>query len=106
MYDVSTAAMRAPHGLTEAIDVTVGVYQGSALGLFLSLVTLDVITSGLLDVPLKTVLYCDDIARLAQSREDFQEKLQKWQEGLTDNGLRLNVKKTKLLSSKECTDQS
>lgn len=105
MDDVSTAAIRTPHGLTEAIDVTVGVYQGSALGPFLSIVTLDVITSGLLDVPLKTIFYCDDIALIAESREDFQENLQKWQEGLTVNGLRLNVKKTKLPSSEECTDQ-
>nr|CDJ89021.1 unnamed protein product [Haemonchus contortus] len=42
---------------------------------------------------LKTILYADDIALLAE----------RWQKTLAENGLRLNMKKTNFLSSEECT---
>ncbi|XGW34175.1 hypothetical protein V3C99_018193, partial [Haemonchus contortus] len=89
------------HGQTGAIDVTVGVHQGSALSPFLFLLTMDVITEELVDGPLKTILYADDIALIAESKEELQDNLQKWQKVLAENGLRLNVKKTKFLSSEE-----
>ncbi|VDO75247.1 unnamed protein product [Haemonchus placei] len=56
-----------------------------------------------MDVPLRTILYADVIALLAGSREELQNKLQKWQKVLADNGLWLNVKKAMFFSS-ECTE--
>ncbi|XGW13282.1 hypothetical protein V3C99_013707 [Haemonchus contortus] len=61
MYDGSTTTIRTAHGHTGAIDVTVGVHQGSALSPFLFLITMDIITEKLMDGPLKTILYADDI---------------------------------------------
>ncbi|XGW34423.1 hypothetical protein V3C99_018363 [Haemonchus contortus] len=104
MYDGSTTTIRTPHGQTGAIDVTVGVHQGSALSLFLFLLTMDVITEELMDGPLKTILYADDIALIAESKDELQDKLQNWQRVLAESGLRLNVKKTKFLSSEEGTE--
>nr|CDJ90887.1 RNA-directed DNA polymerase (reverse transcriptase) domain containing protein [Haemonchus contortus] len=101
MYDGSTTTIRTAHGQTGAIDVTVGVHQGSALSPFLFLLTMDVITEELVDGPLKTILYADDIALIAESKEELQDNLQKWQKVLAESGLRLNVKKTKFLSSEE-----
>nr|CDJ87838.1 endonuclease-reverse transcriptase HmRTE-e01 [Haemonchus contortus] len=57
-----------------------------------------------MDGPLKTILYADDIALIAESKEELQDKLQRWQKVLADNGLLLNVKKTKSLSSEHGTD--
>nr|CDJ94281.1 endonuclease-reverse transcriptase HmRTE-e01 [Haemonchus contortus] len=79
MYDGSTTAMRTVHGQIGAIDVTAQDRQGSALSPFLFLLTMDVITEELMDGPLKTILYADDIALLAESKEKLQDKLQKWQ---------------------------
>nr|CDJ97414.1 RNA-directed DNA polymerase (reverse transcriptase) domain containing protein [Haemonchus contortus] len=101
IYDGSTTAIRTPHGQTGAIDVTVEVHQGSALSPFLFLFTMDVITEELMDGPLKTILYADDIALIAESKDELQHKLQNWQRVLTESGLRLNVEKTKFLSSEE-----
>nr|CDJ88530.1 RNA-directed DNA polymerase (reverse transcriptase) domain containing protein [Haemonchus contortus] len=65
MYDGSTTTIRTVHGQAGAIDVTVGVHQESALSPFLFLLTMDVITEELVDGPLKTILYADDIALIA-----------------------------------------
>ena len=62
---------------------------------------MDVITEELMDGPLKTILYADDIALIAESKEELQDNLQKWQKVLAENGLRRNVKKTKFLSFEE-----
>ncbi|VDO29193.1 unnamed protein product [Haemonchus placei] len=50
-----------------------------------------------------TIFYADDIGLIAESREELQDKLQRWQKVLAENGL-LNVEKTELLSSGECTE--
>ncbi|XGW14026.1 hypothetical protein V3C99_000369, partial [Haemonchus contortus] len=104
MYDGSTTTIRA-YGQSGAIDVTVGVHQGSALSSFLFLHdgrhhrrthgwTTEV-------YPLSSA---DGIARIAESNGVFQDKLQKWQIVLAENGPRLDVKKAKFLSSKEGTE--
>ncbi|VDO96747.1 unnamed protein product [Heligmosomoides polygyrus] len=53
--------------------------------------------------PLRTILYADDIALVADSRGELEEKVQLWQGALVDNGLRQNVRKTKFISSEQCT---
>uniref|UniRef100_A0A183GIV8 Reverse transcriptase domain-containing protein n=1 Tax=Heligmosomoides polygyrus TaxID=6339 RepID=A0A183GIV8_HELPZ len=52
--------------------------------------------------PLRTILYADDIALVADNQEELEEKVQLWQRAHADNGLRLNVKKTKFISSEQC----
>nr|CDJ92861.1 endonuclease-reverse transcriptase HmRTE-e01 [Haemonchus contortus] len=74
MYDGSTTTIRTPHGHTGAIDVTDGVHQGSALSPFLFLLTMSVITQ-LVDGPLMTILYADDIALIAESNEELQDRI-------------------------------
>nr|CDJ95541.1 neuropilin and tolloid-like protein 1-like [Haemonchus contortus] len=57
-----------------------------------------------MDEPLKIILYADQIALKTVSEDELQDKHQKWQKALAENGLWLNVKKTKFLSSKEGTE--
>ncbi|VDP22984.1 unnamed protein product [Heligmosomoides polygyrus] len=104
MYEGSKAAVRTPHGMTKKMDITVGVHQGSDLSPFLFVLTLDCIVNHLEECSLRTILYADDIALVADSREELEEKVQLWQGALADNGLRLNVKKTKFVSSEQCTE--
>ncbi|VDP05898.1 unnamed protein product [Heligmosomoides polygyrus] len=80
-----------------------GVHQGSALSPFLSVLTLDCTVNHLDENPHRTMLFADDIALVADSREELEEKVQLWQGALADNGLRLNVKKTKFISSRSET---
>ncbi|VDP15935.1 unnamed protein product [Heligmosomoides polygyrus] len=52
----------------------------------------------------RTILYADDIALVADSREELEEKVQLWQGAIAGNGLRLNLRKTKFISSEQCTE--
>ncbi|VDP32543.1 unnamed protein product [Heligmosomoides polygyrus] len=51
---------------------------------------LDSIVNHLEEGPLRTILYADDIALVADNQEELEEKVQLWQRALAD---RLNVKK-------------
>ncbi|VDO89931.1 unnamed protein product [Heligmosomoides polygyrus] len=53
--------------------------------------------------PLRTTLYADDIALVADSQDEVEEKVRLWQGVLAENGLRLIVKKKKFISSEQCT---
>ncbi|VDO62221.1 unnamed protein product [Heligmosomoides polygyrus] len=52
----------------------------------------------------RTVLYADDIALLAHSREQQQKMVRLWQAAFADNSLQLNVRKTKFISCEQCTE--
>uniref|UniRef100_A0A7I4XTN1 Reverse transcriptase domain-containing protein n=1 Tax=Haemonchus contortus TaxID=6289 RepID=A0A7I4XTN1_HAECO len=67
--------------------------------MFLFLLTIDVITEELMDGPLKTILYANDIALIAEGTKELQDTLLKCQSVLAENGPRLNVKNTKFPSS-------
>ncbi|EYB93809.1 hypothetical protein Y032_0178g644 [Ancylostoma ceylanicum] len=99
MYDGSTARVRTSHGITSKFDITVGVHQGSALSPFLFIMTLDTVVKHLLEGPPFTLLYADDVALIADSRAELQLKIQKWQSALADAGLKLNLRKTEIMSS-------
>ncbi|VDO93468.1 unnamed protein product [Heligmosomoides polygyrus] len=85
------------------MDITVGLHQGSALSPLLFVLTLDCIVNHLEEGPLRTILYADGIALVADSGEELEGKVQVWQVALAGNGLLLNVRKTKFISSKQCT---
>ncbi|EYC35813.1 hypothetical protein Y032_0975g3265 [Ancylostoma ceylanicum] len=61
--------------------------------------TLDTVVKHLLEGPLSTLLYADDVALIADSRAELQLKIQKWQTALADAGFKLNLKKTEVMSS-------
>ncbi|EYB91138.1 hypothetical protein Y032_0210g2149 [Ancylostoma ceylanicum] len=61
--------------------------------------TLDTVVKHLLEGPPFTLLYADDVALIADSRAELQLKIQKWQSALADAGLKLNLRKTEIMSS-------
>ncbi|VDO22373.1 unnamed protein product [Haemonchus placei] len=76
MCDSSKTTIRTPQGLTEAIDVTVGVHQVSALSPFLFLLTMGVIAKELMGGLLMSFPYAYDIALIKWSEEAPQDKQQ------------------------------
>ena len=81
-------------GISEEFRVDVGLRQGSALSLLLLFAVVEVVNrkASTRDI-LRKLLYADDLAVVADSEADFQERLVDWKE----HGQRISLEKTEVL---------
>ncbi|EYB98976.1 hypothetical protein Y032_0126g1334 [Ancylostoma ceylanicum] len=99
MYDGSAAFVRTSIGDTSSFVAVTGLHQGLALSPFLFIVVVDTVTQQLLEEPPFSLLYAEDIALLADTRNQLQRKVQMGQDTLAKASLKPNVKKTEFLST-------
>ena len=84
---------------SKEFGVGVGVHQGSVLSPLLFILVLEALSRQFrTDMPLE-LLYADDLAVKADSLEECIARLKVWKEGMERKGLRVNMKKTKLMVS-------
>ena len=69
-----------------------GLHQGSALSPLLFAVIIDVLSEHLRAENLWKLLFADDLVIMADSEEQLQERLIKWQKSLEQFGLKMNAK--------------
>ena len=74
-----------------------GLHQGSALNPLLFAVIIDVLSEHLRAENLRELLFSDDLAIMADNKEQLQARLLKWQECLEKYGLKMNAKKTETM---------
>ena len=82
---------------TEAFGINVGVYQGSALSSFLFITIMDTLTSEIRKTIPWELIFADDIALMATTEEELQEKAIRWQEALREGGLKMNAQKSEVM---------
>ena len=89
--------MKFKGGSTRSYEVKVGVHQGSILSPLLYFIVQEaksrIFTS---DLPLE-LLHADDMAVVAESKQDLPEKFLIWKAGLVAKGLKVNTNKIKIL---------
>ena len=101
MYQGATTRVKSKRGISEQFEVGIGLHQGSALSPFLFIMLVDTISQDVrTDLPWE-LLYADDLAIIDITSTDTQNRLESWQNVLTDNGLKINVAKTEHLSTRE-----
>ena len=86
-------AVRTIEGLSREFEIGVGLHQGSALSPLLFAVIIDVLSEHLRAQNLWELLFADDLAIMADSEEQLEERLLKWQECLEKYWLKMNVEK-------------
>ena len=96
-YQDCKTAVRTIEGLSREFEIGVGIHQGSALSPLLFAVIIDVLSEHLRAENLWKLLFADDLAIMADSEEQLQERLLKWQECLEKYGLKMNVKITETI---------
>ena len=99
LYVGSRSCVAAAGGVSNSFEVTVGVHQGSALSpLLFNLVMEEATKHCRRGVPWD-VLYADDLAITAETREEAVEEFITWKSAMECRGLKVNIEKTKLLVS-------
>ncbi len=105
MYAGARTQVRSSVGLTNWIEVRVGLHQGSSLSPYLFDIIMDVIAQGVKDQAPWCMLFADDIVLCSTSREEVEQKTENWRRALEDRGLKISRKKTEYLRFLEGRDE-
>ncbi|XP_037773725.1 uncharacterized protein LOC119569769 [Penaeus monodon] len=73
-------------GMTDGVEVKVGLHQGSALSPKLFNVIMDVMTEEVREEPPLCILYADDIVLVAETKQELQRKMEGWRTALESRG--------------------
>ena len=93
-----TRAELVGEGASEEFDVKIGQRQGSVLRPLLFIAVLDLISrKTVVKDAMKKLLYADDLALVANGKQELQEILEEWNGLFTRHGLKLNLEKTRVL---------
>ncbi|MCO5594811.1 hypothetical protein L7F22_048845 [Adiantum nelumboides] len=108
MYESVTGRVRAPGGLSDAIESTVGVKQGCPLTPTLFRIYIDELLesvdtygdagSSLAGVMIPLLLYADDVVMISDTQEGLQRQLDALQRFCADRDLTVNLGKTKVIT--------
>ena len=85
-------------GLLEEFPVNIGLRQGSAISPLLFIMVMELISKkiSMKDV-LRKMMYADDLAIIAESKQEIQEVLEEWKEVFKKHGLRMKLEKTEVM---------
>ena len=98
MYERTKGRVVVGSGLSEEFPVNIGLSQGSALSPLLFIMMMEIISR---KINTKDILgkkmYADDLAIIAESKQDLQEVLEEWKGVFEKHGLRMSLEKTEVM---------
>ena len=99
LYEGSRTKVRVGSGFSEEFGVRVGVHQGSVLSPLIFAIVVDAVSEHAREGLLNKILYADDLVLMSENLEDLRERFQRWRHALESKGLRINIRKTKMMAS-------
>ena len=99
MYSNARSRVRVNGRYSMEFGVGVGVHQGSVLSPLLFILVLEALSREFRTGVPWELLYADDLVVIADSLEECVTKLRAWKAGMESKGLRVNMKKTKIMVS-------
>ena len=98
MYERTKGRVVVGSGLSEEFPVNIGLRQGSALSPLLFIMVMEIISRKIStkDI-LRKMMYADDLAIIAESKQDLQEVLEEWKGAFVKHGLRMSLEKTEVM---------
>ena len=91
--------VRVGSELSKEFLVQVGVHQGSVLSPLILAIAVDVISENARDQLINEILYANDLVLISESMENLKEKFFKCKEAFKSKGLKVNLKKIKVMVS-------
>ena len=82
---------------SEEFLVQVGIHQGSVLLPLLFAIAVDIISESAREGLMNEILNADDLVFMSESIENLKEKFLKWKEAFESKGLKVNLKKAKVM---------
>ncbi|XP_006813953.1 uncharacterized protein LOC102807557, partial [Saccoglossus kowalevskii] len=99
LYEGAKTRVRVGSELSEEFEVKVGVHQGSVLSPLIFAVVIDVVTESAREGLMREMLYADDLVLMDDTMEGLREKFVKWKKAFESKGLKVNLRKTKVMVS-------
>ena len=97
LYEGSKMKVKAESEFLKEFSVWVGVHQGSILSPLWFAIVVDVVKENAREGFMKEVLYTDDLVLISETMEGLKERLLKWRSAMESKGLKVNLKKTKVM---------
>ena len=98
MHEKTTARVVVGEGASEEFYVKIGLRQGSVLSPLLFIAVLDLIRrKTVMQDAMKKLLYADDLAMVANGKQELQETLEEWNRLFTRVVLKIKLEKTEVL---------
>ena len=99
LYDGAKTRVRVRSAYSKEFEVNVGVHQGSVLSPLLFAIVVDVVTENARRGVVYELLYADDLVIMSEAMEDLKERFWNWKDALESKGLKVNIRKTKVMVS-------
>ena len=99
MYSNARSRVRVGECYSDDFCVNVGVHQGSVLSPLLFIIVLEALSREFRTGCPWELLYADDLVIIAESVDVLRKKLGTWKSNMENKGLRVSMKKTKILFS-------
>ena len=99
MYCEVKSKVRVDNCFSDSFNVNVGVHQGSVLSPLLFIIVLEALSQEFRTGCPWELLYADDLVIIPETIEELTQKLEVWRVNLENKGLRVNMKKTKIMFS-------
>jgi len=97
LYVGSSTRVLAAGGLSDMLEIGVGVHQGSVLSPFLFNLVLEEAAKGCSRGAPWSMLYADDLVLTAETLAEVVEEFRRWKMALERRGLKVNLDKTKIM---------
>ena len=99
MYKGARKSVRSVAGLTEELDVKVGLHKGSALSPFLLPIIMDMLTKDVKKEAPWDMMFVDDIALCREDKDELEVSLERWRRVFEGRGLKVSWEKTEYLQA-------
>ena len=99
LYEGSRTKVRVGSSFSEEFGVRVGVHQGSVLSPLIFAIVVDAVSEHAREGLLNEILYANDLVLMSENLEDLRERFQRWRDALESKGLKINIRKTKMMVS-------
>ena len=98
MYEIMKGRVVVGYGLSVEFPVNISLRQGSALNPLLFIMVMELISRNIStkDVLMK-MMFADDLAIIAESKQELQDVLEEWKGVFKKHGLRMTQEKTELM---------